>query len=166
MAIRPIVQFPDPRLRAVAAPVTVFDDALRTLITDLLETMRDAPGIGMTAPHVGIAMRVVVLELTPKEGATVYINPTIVWSSDERVRSMEGSVSMPGVIAEIERPTRVRVVYRDLSGAEQTEEASGLRAVCHQHEIDQLDGIFWIQKLSAVKRDQMVRRYQKLNRLG
>jgi peptide deformylase len=166
MAVRPIVQYPDQRLRAVAAPVTAFDDALRALTTDLLDTMRDAPGIGMTAPHIGVALRVVVLELTPKEGPTFYINPTIVWSSDKHGRSMEGSVSMPGVVAEIERPTQVRVAYQDLSGAAQIEEASGLRAVCHQHEIDQLDGVFWIQRLSSLKRDQVIRRYQKLLRAG
>lgn len=166
MTIRSIVMFSDPRLRAVAAPVMVFDDALRALAGDLVETMRDAGGIGITAPHLGVATRLVALELSPAEGSTIYVNPTIVWASDELIRHPEGSVSMPGVTAEIERAARVRVAYRDLSGAEQIEEADGLRAVCHQHEIDQLDGIFWIQRLSALKRDQVMRRYQKLRRLG
>lgn len=166
MTVRAIVHFPDPRLREVAAPVTVFDDALRALAADLIETMRDAGGIGITAPHIGIAMRLVVLELSPAEGPKIYVNPKIVWASDERVRQPEGSVSMPGVTAEVERPARVRVRYQDLDGAEHSEEADGLRTVCHQHEIDQLDGIFWIQRLSSLKRDQVMRRYQKLRRAG
>jgi peptide deformylase len=166
MAVRSIITFPDPRLRAVAAPVTVFDDALRELAADLLETMRAAGGIGITAPHIGLATRLVALELSLEEGPTIYVNPTIVWTSDELIRHLEGSVSMSGVTAEIERPARVRVRYQDMSGAEQSEEADGLRAVCHQHEIDQLDGIFWTQRLSALKRDQVMRRYQKLRRLG
>ena len=166
MSVRPIVLFPDPRLRTVATPVTLFDEALRALAADLVETMRDAGGIGITAPHIGIATRLVVLELTREEGPTIYVNPTIVWASDELIRHPEGSVSMPGVTAEIERPTRVRIRYRDLTGAEQSEEGDGLRAVCHQHEIDQLDGIFWTQRLSRLKRDQLMRRYQKRRRLG
>ena len=166
MAVRSIVTFPDPRLRAVAAPVTAFDDALRALADDLVETMRAAGGIGITAPHIGIATRLVVLELTREEGPTIYVNPTVVWASDELIRHPEGSVSMPGVTAEIERPRRVRIRYQDLTGAEQSEEGDGLRAVCHQHEIDQLDGIFWTQRLSPLKRDQLMRRYQKRRRLG
>jgi len=166
MSVRPIVLFPDPRLRTVATPVTLFDEALRALAADLVETMRDDGGIGIAAPHIGIATRLVVLELTREEGPTIYVNPTIVWASDELIRHPEGSVSMPGVTAEIERPTRVRIRYRDLTGAEQSEEGDGLRAVCHQHEIDQLDGIFWTQRLSPLKRDQLMRRYQKRRRLG
>ena len=108
MTVRQIVTYPDPRLRAVAAPVMVFDDALRALASDLVETMRAAGGIGITAPHIGIAMRLVVLELSPEEGPAIYINPKIVWASDELIRHAEGSVSMPGVTAEIERPARVR----------------------------------------------------------
>jgi len=166
MSIRPIVTYPDPRLRAVAAPVTAFDDELGKLAADLIDTMHAAGGIGITGPHIGIARRLVVLAIAPEAGPQVYVNPTIVWASAARARHPEGSVSMPGVTAEIERPARVRVRYQDLSGAEQSEETDGLRAVCHQHEIDQLDGIFWIQRLSALKRDQVIRRYQKLQRLG
>jgi peptide deformylase len=166
MTVRTIVTFPDPRLRAVAAPVTTFDDALRALAADLVETMRAAGGIGITAPHIGAATRLVVLELSPEEGPTIYVNPKIVWASAELIRHLEGSVSMPGVTGEIERPARVRVSYQDLSGIEQGEEADGLRAICHQHEIDQLDGIFWLQRLSALKRDQVIRRHQKLQRRG
>jgi peptide deformylase len=166
MTVRPIIKFPDPRLRVVATPVTVFDEALRQLATDLLDSLRAAPGIGITAPHIGIAQRIVVLELPEEDGARTYINPAIVWTSDARLVAEEGSISMPGVSDEIERASQVRVRYQDLDGAEQIEEASGLRAVCHQHEIDQLDGVFWTQRLSPVKRDRLTRRYQKLRRLA
>lgn len=164
MPIRPILQYPDPRLRLVAAPVTVFDDALRDLATDLLETMRAVPGIGITAPHIGVAQRVVVIELSAEDGARTYVNPSIIWASSDLASRQEASVSMPGVGDEIDRPARIRVQYQDLSGAEQIEEAEGLLAVCHQHEIDQLDGIFWIQRLSRLKRERLVKRYEKLHR--
>ena len=160
MAVRPIVKFPDARLRMVAAPVTVFDDALAQLADDLLETMRAAPGIGITAPHIGVPSRLVVLELTAGN-VRIYVNPVIEWASDETARHDEGSVSMPGALEEIERPARVRVSYQDLSGASLTEEADGLLAVCHQHEIDQLDGIFWLQRLSRLKRERVVKRYER-----
>ena len=163
MAILPIVRFPDPRLRAVAEPVVSFDASLRALAADLLETMRAAPGIGITAPHVGVSKRLVVLELTPGDVRTC-VNPALVWSSPETVRGPEGSVSMPGVTDEVERFAKVRVSYRDLDGIEQIEEADGMLAICHQHEIDQLDGIFWLQRLSRLKRDRLVARFGKLQR--
>jgi peptide deformylase len=163
MAVLPIVKFPDPRLRAVAEPVVRFDADLRALADDLLETMRAAPGIGITAPHVGVPKRLVVLELTPGNVRT-YVNPALVWSSPETVRGPEGSVSMPGVTEEVERFARVRVSYRDLEGAKQIEEADGMLAICHQHEIDQLDGVFWLQRLSRLKRDKLVARFGKLQR--
>ena len=160
MAIRPIVKYPDPRLRTVAAPVTAFDGALKQLADDLLETMRAAPGIGITAPHIGVPSRLVVLELTA--GAVrVYVNPVLEWTSDETARHDEGSVSMPGAIEQIERPARVRVSYQDLAGAPLTVEADGLLAVCLQHEIDQLDGMFWLQRLSRLKRERVVKRYER-----
>ncbi|HEY9214468.1 MAG TPA: peptide deformylase [Ancylobacter sp.] len=160
MAVRPIVKYPDPRLRAIAAPVTVFDDELKRLADDLLDTLRAAPGIGITAPHIGVPSRVVVLELTSGDVRT-YVNPVTEWTSDEIARHDEGSVSMPGVIEEIERPARVRVSYQDLAGVPHVEEADGLRAVCHQHEIDQLEGIFWLQRLSRLKRERVVKRYER-----
>jgi peptide deformylase len=164
VSIRSILKFPDPRLRQAAAPVSAFDDALRVLADDLLETMRAAPGIGITAPHVGVMLRMVVIELSEAEGPRHYVNPRIVEASAETVRHAEGSVSMPGVSDEVERPARVRVDYQDLDGAVCAEEAQGLLAVCLQHEIDQLDGVFWIQKLSRLKRDRLVKRYEKLGR--
>ena len=162
MTVRPIVQFSDPRLRQVAVPVTVFDDDLRALAGDLLETIRAAPGLGITAPHIGILQRVVVLDLPEATSHGVYINPQILSVSDEKIRHREGSVSMPGVLDEIERPARIRLQYQDLDGAEHIEEAEGLAAICHQHEIDQLDGIFWIQRLSSLKRQRLIKRYEKI----
>jgi peptide deformylase len=164
MTIRPIIRYPDRRLAMPARPVTAFDDALRELATDLLETMRAAPGIGITAPHVGVPLRVVVLELDAREGAQTYVNPEIEWASPEMILHREGSVSMPGVNDEVQRHARVRISYQDLDGNMHSEESDSLRAVCHQHEIDQLDGMFWIQRLSRLKRERLVKRYEKMSR--
>ncbi|OYW32667.1 MAG: peptide deformylase [Rhizobiales bacterium 12-66-7] len=164
MAVREIVRFPDPRLRQAAAEVTRFDGALAALAQDLRDTMKAAPGIGITAPHIGVAERLVVLDL-PEEGEVrIYVNPRVTWSSPEVGRHPEGSVSMPGVVDEVERPARVRVQYQDLAGTSQEVEADGLLAVCLQHEIDQLDGIFWLQKLSRLRRERVVKRFEKLMR--
>jgi len=160
MAIRPIIRFPDPRLRVAAEPVTRFGAELRALAEDLLDTMRAAPGVGITAPHLGVPLRLVVLELAPGE-VGIYANPVVLETSAETIRHVEGSVSMPGVNDEVERPARVTIGYRDLDGAEHAEMAEGFRAICHQHEIDQLDGIFWLQRLSKLKRDRLIRKWEK-----
>jgi peptide deformylase len=144
--------------------VTVFDGVLRDLARDLLETMHAAPGIGITAPHIGIALRVVVLDLDAVAGARTYVNPEVVWTSPEMIMHQEGSVSMPGVNDDIRRHARVRISYHDIHGNLQTEESDGLRAVCHQHEIDQLNGMFWIQRLSRLKRERLIKRFEKLSR--
>ena len=162
MTKRAILRFPDPRLRQPAAPIAVFDAALAALADNLLAAMRAAPGIGITAPHIGVALRLVVLELSTADGVRVYVNPRIEWASPERARHEEGSVAMPGVVETIERPARVCVRFQDLTGAERVEEADGLLAVCLQHEVDQLDGVFWIQRLSKLKRDRVVKRYEKM----
>jgi peptide deformylase len=164
MTIRPIVRYPDPRLALLAQPVTAFDAALRDLARDLLETMHAAPGIGITAPHIGISLRVVVLDLDANDGARTYVNPEIIWTSPEMILHQEGSVSMPGVHDEIRRHARVRISYHDVEGTAQTDESDGLRAVCHQHEIDQLNGVFWIQRLSRLKRERLIKRFEKLSR--
>lgn len=164
MTVKEIVKFPDAALRAAAAPVTVFDNDLRLLAQDLLDTLRAAPGIGITAPHIGILTRVVVLELSGPGSAKTYINPEITWASDEKIRHQEGSVSMPGVVDDVERHARIHLNYQDIDGTELTEESDGLLSVCHQHEIDQLDGIFWLQRLSKLKRDRLIKRYQKLSK--
>jgi peptide deformylase len=164
MAIRTIVRYPDPRLALPAQPVTVFDGALRDLASDLLDTMHAAPGIGITAPHVGVSLRVVVLDLDPIDGARTYVNPEITWASPEMILHQEGSVSMPGVDDDISRHAHVRISYRDIDGNLQTEESEGLRAVCHQHEIDQLNGLFWIKRLSRLKRERLIKRFEKVSR--
>jgi peptide deformylase len=164
MTIRPIVRYPDPRLALPAQAVTAFDDALRELASDLLETMHAAPGIGITAPHIGVSLRVVVLDLDPVEGARTYVNPEIIWASPQMILHQEGSVSMPGVNDEVTRHARVRIRYHDVDGNLQTEESDGLRAVCHQHEIDQLNGIFWIRRLSRLKRERLIKRFDKMSR--
>jgi peptide deformylase len=164
MTIRPIVRYPDPRLAIPARPVTEFDDALRELARDLLETMRAAPGIGITAPHIGVLLRVVVLDLGANEGARTYVNPEIEWASSEMILHREGSVSMPGVNDEVQRHARIRISYQDIDGTRQTEESEDLRAVCHQHEIDQLNGVFWINRLSRLKRERLIKRFEKVSR--
>jgi peptide deformylase len=164
MTIRPIVRYPDPRLALPAQAVTAFDDALRELASDLLETMHAAPGIGITAPHIGISLRVVVLDLDATEGARTYVNPEIIWASPQMILHQEGSVSMPGVNDEVTRHARVRIRYHDVDGNPQTEESDGLRAVCHQHEIDQLNGMFWIRRLSRLKRERLIKRFEKISR--
>lgn len=164
MSIRPIIRYPDPRLTRLAEPVTVFDDALRELADELLVTLRAAPGIGITAPHIGIARRVVVLDLDPVNGAKTYVNPAITWASPEMIMHQEGSVSMPGVHDDIERHASVRVSYQDLDGNPHEEQSSGLRAVCHQHEIDQLNGQFWLRRLSRLKRERLIKRFEKMSR--
>jgi peptide deformylase len=164
MTVRPIVRYPDRRLAMSARSVTTFDNGLRQLAADLLETMRAAPGIGITAPHIGVPLRLVVLELDAERGPQTYVNPQIEWASPEMIMHREGSVSMPGVSDEVQRHARVRISYQDLDGSMQTEESEALRAVCHQHEIDQLDGMFWIQRLSRLKRERLVKKFEKMAR--
>jgi len=164
MTIRPLVRYPDRRLAIPARPVTAFDESLRELAADLLETMRAAPGIGITAPHIGVPLRVVVLELDARGGPQTYVNPQISWASPEMIMHREGSVSMPGVNDEVQRHARVRISYQDVDGNMQNEDSDGLRAVCHQHEIDQLDGMFWIQRLSRLKRERLVKKFEKMSR--
>jgi peptide deformylase len=163
MTIRPIVRYPDPRLAIPARPATEFDSTLQELAKDLLETMHAAPGIGITAPHVGVFLRVVVLDLGSGDGVRTYINPEIEWASSEMIHHREGSVSMPGVNDEVERHARIRISYQDVDGNMQTEESDGLRAVCHQHEIDQLNGLFWINRLSRLKRERLIKRFEKVS---
>ncbi|RWL43680.1 MAG: peptide deformylase [Mesorhizobium sp.] len=164
MTIRPIIKFPDPLLRSVADRVELFDSDLRGLADDLVDTMHAAPGIGITGPHIGILKRLVVIQVPPAAKPAIYVNPAIVEASTEMLRHTEGSISMPGVTEEVERHARVRVRYQDLEGQEQFEDAEGLLAVCHQHEIDQLDGLFWIHRLSRLKRERLIKRYDKLMR--
>ena len=123
MTIHPIVRYPDPRLAIPARPMTVFDDTLRELANDLLETMHAAPGIGITAPHIGMFLRVIVLDLDANDGARTYVTPEIEWAPSETILHQEGSVSMPGVNDEVMRHARVRIRYQDVDGNMKTEES-------------------------------------------
>jgi peptide deformylase len=161
MAPRPIVPFPDIRLRTIADPITDFDTDLKALATDLVDTMRAAPGIGIAGPHIGVALRLIAIQLAPDQPLHVCANPVVLWASDDTARHAEGSISMPGISEEIERPVRVRVGFQDLDGGRQEIDADGLLSVCFQHEIDQLDGIFWLQRLSRLKRDRAIKRFGK-----
>ena len=164
MPLRDIITYPDSRLRDVATPVTAFDETLLALATDMAETMLNVGGIGISACHIGVLQRVVVLALPGATGGRVFVNPVITWSDTEIARNEEGSVSMPDVTEEVDRPVRIRFTYRDLKGNERNEAADGLFSICMQHEIDQLDGIFWLNRLSRLKRERAVRRFEKIQR--
>lgn len=161
MTVRTILRFPDTGLRTRCDPVETFDESLRILAGDLLDTMRAAPGVGITAAHIGVYKRVFVLELSREDGVRVYVNPQILSASQETIRHAEGSVSMPGMVDEVTRPNSIRVRYQDLDGVWHEDDAAGFLAVCIQHEIDQLDGIFWLQRLSKLKRDRLVKKWEK-----
>ncbi|HEX8047595.1 peptide deformylase [Rhizobium sp.] len=161
MPVRPIIRFPDPLLRTASAPVTVFDAGLHGLTIDLLDTMRAAPGVGITAAHIGVLQRVTVIELSREDGVHTYINPEITWFSEETMRHMEGSVSMPGFTDEVVRPRAIRFRYQDVTGAAHEAAAEDFLAICIQHEVDQLDGLFWLQRLSKLKRDRLVKKWEK-----
>lgn len=164
MAVRAIVKYPDAALARATESVERFDAELEMLASNLLDTIRAAPGIGITGPHIGVLQRVTVIEIDRKAGPTTYVNPEVLWSSDETVSHAEGSVSMPGISEDVTRPARVRVSYQTLAGERIEIEAHGLLAVCLQHEIDQLDGIFWLQRLSRLKRDRAIKRFSALQR--
>ena len=168
MSLRHIVLHPDPRLKTVCKPVAQIDDAIRRLAADMLETMYDAPGIGLAAPQVGILARLLVMDCVKEEGATprplVLINPEVVWSSETRNTYEEGCLSIPDHYAEVERPAEVRVRWTDLDGAAQEEHFTGLWATCVQHEIDHLDGRLFIDYLGPIKRGMITRKMEKLKR--
>jgi peptide deformylase len=164
MARLPILTAPDPRLKAKAKPVERVDEGVRQLMDDMLETMYVAPGIGLAAPQVGVSKRVIVLDLA-KEGEPAaplkLANPEIVWVSDEDVVFEEGCLSVPEHYAEVARPAAVRIRYLDYENEEREIEASGLLATCLQHEIDHLDGILFIDHLTALKRNIILRKLLK-----
>ena len=166
MSTQLLIIYPDPRLRVRAEPIVDWDESLHALATDVLDTLRAVSAIGLTAPHIGRSQRLFVIRLQPDLPAATYVNPEIVWASPEQAPQVEGSVSMPGISEPVERAMRVRVRFRDLDGAEHEEEAEGFVAACLQHEIDQLDGIFWIERLSRLRRERVLKRYAKLARGG
>ncbi len=165
MAVRDLIIYPNPILRQSVPPVTIFDAGLANLATDLLDTLRQHQGLGITAPHIGVLSRLTVIDLgTDDGGPRLYVNPEILWSSAETRRQEEGSLSMPGVIEALDRPAQIRLRFQTLTGERQEETADGMLATCLQHEIDQLDGVFWIFRLSDLKRARIVKRYEKLKR--
>jgi peptide deformylase len=167
MAIRDILVLPDRQLRVVSKPVEAVDDGVRALVGDMFETMYDAPGIGLAAIQVGQPLRVVTMDLAKKDDEKepqVFINPLIVWSSEEKSVHEEGCLSIPEYYEEVERPAQVRVRYLDLDGREQEVHAEGLLATCIQHEIDHLNGVLFIDHLSKLKRDRVIKKYTKIAR--
>ena len=165
MALLPIIVAPDPRLKLTAEPVDQVDDELRQLLDDMLETMYDAPGIGLAAPQIGLAKRMLVVDCAGR-GETPQpmkiINPEIIAESDELASYEEGCLSFPEQYADVKRPARVTVKYLDETGAEQTLDADGLLATCIQHEMDHLEGILFIDHLSRLKRNMALKKLKKL----
>jgi peptide deformylase len=164
MAIRPILTLPDPLLRAVADHVPQVDEETRTLARDMLETMYAAPGIGLAAPQVGAMKRVVVMDLSPegeKPDPIVMINPEITRFSEETVVTEEGCLSIPELYYDVERPAEVSVRYTDLDGKTVERDATERFAICIQHELDHLDGVLYIDYLSRLKRDRVLKKFQK-----
>lgn len=166
MAILPIIETPDPRLRVISKPVERVDDALRRFMDDMLETMYDAPGIGLAAIQVGEPKRVLVIDLqeNDEKNPRYFVNPEIVWASEEMSSYQEGCLSVPDVYGDVERPARVRVKYLDYNGEAREEEMDGLMATCIQHEMDHLEGILYIDHLSKLKRDMLLRKLEKARR--
>ena len=164
MATRTILTLPDPRLRLVSKPVGKVDAAIRKLVEDMFETMYGAPGIGLAAVQVGVPRRVVTMDLAKKDepkNPKVYINPEILWASEERSTYEEGCLSIPEYYEEVERPAQVKVRYTDLDGNAQEVEANGLLATCLQHEVDHLNGVLFIDHISKLKRSRVIKKFAK-----
>jgi peptide deformylase len=169
MAIKPIIIVPDPKLRLVSAPVERVDAELLSFADDMLETMYDAPGIGLAAIQVAVPRRLVVIDLAKEDeppAPQVFINPDIVWSSEERNVYEEGCLSIPDYYAEVERPAKVRVSYIGRDGKHAEIEADGLLATCLQHEIDHLNGVLFLDHISKLKRDMVIRKFEKAAKTG
>ncbi|MBW8880493.1 MAG: peptide deformylase [Asticcacaulis sp.] len=175
MALREILTVPHPVLKQVSKPVEVVDDALRALMDDMLETMYDAPGIGLAAVQIGEPIRVIVMDLQEKpEGAgpdtegvkkpRYFVNPEIIWQSEDLTPYEEGCLSVPEVYDQVSRPAKVRLRYLDYDGVQVEEDAEGLFATCIQHEMDHLEGVLFIDHLSKLKRDRAVSKVKKLKR--
>jgi peptide deformylase len=164
MAVRPILTLPDPRLRRPSDPVKAVDAETRRLIEDMFETMYDAPGIGLAAIQVGVPQRVVTVDIAKKDeprAPQVFINPELVERSEEVSVYEEGCLSIPDVHEDVERPARVRVRYLDLEGQPHEIDAEGLLATCLQHEIDHTNGVLFIDRISKLKRDRIVKKFVK-----
>jgi peptide deformylase len=167
MAVREILTVPHPVLKQVSQPVDKVDDALRALMDDMLETMYEAPGIGLAAVQIGVAKRIIVMDLARQDEEPqprYFVNPEIVWRSEETQLCEEGCLSIPDVYDEVERPTKVKLRYLNYQGEQIEEDAEGMYAVCIQHEMDHLEGILFIDHLSRLKRDRAVQKVKKAAR--
>jgi peptide deformylase len=165
MALREILTLPDKRLRLVAEPVKAIDADIRTLVEDMFETMYKAPGIGLAAVQLGVPKRIVTIDLAKKEDdpkePRVFVNPRLLWASEETATNEEGCLSIPEFYEDVTRPAQVRVAYLDLDGREQLLEANGLLATCLQHEIDHLNGVLFIDHISRLKRERVTKKFAK-----
>jgi peptide deformylase len=165
MAIRPLIILPDPLLKQRSEPVKLVDAGVKALIRDMLDTMYDAPGIGLAAIQIGVPLRVVTIDLAredePKK-PLVLVNPEILWASEETKPWNEGCLSIPEYYEDVERPDRIRVRFLDGEGKPQEIEADDLLSVCIQHEIDHLNGVLFIDYLSKLKRDRCVKKFAKM----
>jgi peptide deformylase len=164
MALRSIITLPDPKLRLVSRKIERIDDSLRRLIDDMIETMHDAPGVGLAAIQIAEPVRLVVIDVARKEeppNPQVFVNPEVAWSSDERSTYEEGCLSIPEYYAEVERPASIRARYLDHEGKTREILAEGLLATVLQHEIDHLDGVLFIDHISKLKRDRVIKKFLK-----
>ncbi len=174
MTVMTVLEVPDPRLRLVAEPVETVDDSIRTLVADMIETMYDSNGIGLAATQVGVQKRVLVIDLQDEQGEDekpiknpkAYINAEILSVSDEVSTYNEGCLSIPDQYAEVARPARCRVKWLDETGAVHEEDLDGLLSTCMQHEIDHLDGVLFIDHISRLKRDMVLKKLAKARKLG
>jgi peptide deformylase len=167
MAVRRILIAPHPLLKLKARPVERIDDDIRRLMDDMLETMYRAPGIGLAAPQIGVSLRVVVIDLAKKDEPPApmrLVNPEITWRSEEQVVMEEGCLSLPEQFAEVNRPAAVKVRFLDERAEEREIEADGMLARCLQHEVDHLDGILFVDRLSPLKRNMIMRKLAKAQR--
>jgi len=168
MAIRPILIAPDPRLKAVSEEIVSVDSDIRGLADDMLESMYAAEGIGLAAIQIGVPKRVLVMDLARKDGKKeprVFINPKIIWTSEDTAVCQEGCLSVPDIWEEVERPAQVRAEYLDRDGRLRNLDAEGLLATCLQHETDHLEGVLFVDHLSRLKRSMALKRLAKAQRL-
>src|ERR1700742_3153116 len=169
MATRPILIAPDPRLKAVSTPVEKVDAEIRKLVQDMADSMYAADGIGLAAVQVGVPKRIIVMDLDQKDGKKdwrVFINPKILWASDEMAVFEEGCLSVPEIYDDVERPARIRAEYLDLDGQRVEIEADGMLATCLQHEMDHLEGVLFIDHLSRLKRAMLIKKLTKAKKLA
>jgi peptide deformylase len=168
MATRPIITAPDPRLQAVSVDVEKVDDEIRKLVDDMADSMYAADGIGLAAVQIGVPKRVIVIDLDQKDGKKnprAFINPKLLWTSDEVAVFEEGCLSVPEIWDDVERPARIRCEYLDRDGVNQTLEADGMLATCLQHEMDHLNGVLFIDHLSRLKRSMAIKKLTKAKKL-